>query len=133
MKRLFRSMRAATAVEFALLAPLFFLMLFGIIEMSRVLWAQETIEEVAFATARCMSVSDQCASEAQQRQFALARASHSGIGLTGADVVLLPNADCNGVPANAVRLTTSFASPVRGLVPGIPQKLQAEACFPVLS
>ena len=38
----------AAIIEFALLAPVFFLFLFGTVEGSRLLWTQQTLEEVAY-------------------------------------------------------------------------------------
>ena len=65
----------ATAVEFALLAPIFFMMLFGLIEFSRMAWTKQTIGDVAYATARCMSVSSSCNTSALQKSYAVSRAA----------------------------------------------------------
>ncbi|WP_395396618.1 TadE/TadG family type IV pilus assembly protein [Novosphingobium sp. BL-8A] len=54
--------RGATLIEFAIVAPVFILMLIGLIETGRFLWSQHVLKDVAFATVRCMSVSANCAS-----------------------------------------------------------------------
>ncbi len=132
--RLLRSTRGASAVEFALLAPVFLLMLFGIIEGSRMLWLRQTLGEVAYSTVRCMSVSSSCNTIDKQQNYAVTRASQYGVKLTTTNLAIQPNVTCEGNAAsNQVAITAAFRSPVAGLVPGIPANITATACFPKLN
>ena len=46
----------ATAVEFALVLPMFLMLVFGSIEFGRLLWTQQALQETAIAGARCMAI-----------------------------------------------------------------------------
>ena len=127
-----RCRRGATVVEFALLAPMFLLLLFGIIEIARLAWTRQTLEETAFATARCMSVSSNCATTASQKSFAVQRAAAYRIAITAAAVTPSAATSCAGqTNSNLVTIATPFISGLRGLLP-LPQTLQVTACFPVV-
>ena len=54
--RIIRDERGASAVEFAVTAPVFFALLFGIIESGLVLWTQLGLQHGAEMAARCASV-----------------------------------------------------------------------------
>jgi hypothetical protein len=56
LARIWRDDRGASALEFALTAPAFFLFLFGIIEFGLVLWTQVGLQHGAEMAARCASV-----------------------------------------------------------------------------
>ena len=134
LRRLLHCAKGATMVEFALLAPVFFLALFGVIEGSRLVWTQQTMAEVAYATARCMSVSSQCADSSAQQGFAVDRAGAYGVAILAADVTPESGVNCNGFPnSSKVTLTSPFNSVLDGFVPAFPDTLSAESCFPVLS
>jgi Flp pilus assembly protein TadG len=45
-----------TAVEFAFLAPVLFVIFLGIVEFGRLLWTQSTLQQAVQAAARCASV-----------------------------------------------------------------------------
>ena len=46
----------ATAVEFALVVPMFLMLVFGAIEFGRILWTKQALQETAVAGARCMAI-----------------------------------------------------------------------------
>ena len=48
--------RGASAVEFALTAPVFFVMLFAVIDGGLLLWTQVGLQHGAEAAARCASI-----------------------------------------------------------------------------
>jgi Flp pilus assembly protein TadG len=123
----------ATAIEFALLAPVFLGMIFSLVEGGRMLWIKQTLAEVAFSTARCMSVSTVCNTEAKQKSYALARAAGYAQKLVATDVVPVSNTTCNGAAGmSQVTITTAFNSPVTGLLPILPSTVSGLGCFPKL-
>ena len=133
LKALLKDRAGATIVEFAILAPVFFALLFGTIEGSRLMWVQQTLETVAYSTSRCASVSDSCTTSATQQSYAVARAAGFGITIAAEDVVAQANVTCRGFPtSNRVAITTPFSSVLGGLVPVFPDTLTAESCYPVL-
>lgn len=70
--------RAATIVEFALVAPLFILLLFGLLETSLIYFAQETLEtagEVSLRLVATGAVSDDAAGRSRLRRVACAQLS----------------------------------------------------------
>lgn len=132
---LFMQCRSGAAIiEFALLAPVVLMLLFGVIETSRFLWTQQRLDEVAFSTARCMSVSPDCASIGGQRDFAVERALHHGIAIDGSQVVPAAGAACNGFGnSSIITIDTGFSSVMTGFVPGFPKNVRASACYPAIS
>lgn len=133
-KSIFGCSRGASAVEFALLAPVFFAMLFALVEFSRYAWVRQTLDEVAYSTARCMSVQSTCASTATQRSHAIQRAAGYGITIRAANVTPASNTTCKGYSAsNSVRINVTFESPAAGLIPALPTNINSVACFPTLS
>lgn len=133
--RIFARDRAGAAlVEFALLAPVMLAMLFALIEGGRLYWVKQTLNEVAYTTARCMSVSSACASDDAPQSYAVERARDYAILVDLSDVTVAENTTCRGVTgSNEVSITHHFNSPAKGLLPFLPDELSAIACFPVLS
>ena len=63
MARLWRDQAGATAVEFALIAPILFLLLFGAMEAGRLLFVQAALHHAVADAARCASINpDTCSS-----------------------------------------------------------------------
>lgn len=132
LARLFRSQRGATVIEFAVLAPVFIVMLIGLIEFSRAYWVSQTLQEVAYHTARCMTLDDACDTEEKRNEFALERAGSYAIVIEADDITINAGVTCRSRPnSNAVAIETAFSSSMQGLLP-TPATLRAEACFPVL-
>jgi len=133
MKGLLRCRRGAAIVEFALLAPALLAMIFGIIELGRVLWMRQTLDTIAFATARCTAIDSACDTGAEQLAYALAQAGGYGVAVGVAGVSVAGDTSCNGYPDSAAaRIEAPFASPLVGLVPGLPALIAGEACYPRL-
>jgi len=64
-----------TAVEYALLAPAFLLLVLGVVDMGRLAWTQVTIDYAASAAARCAAVDTvTCGTTAQIQAYASANA-----------------------------------------------------------
>lgn len=132
-----RSMRAdetgSMMTDFALVAPMFFMLLFGIIEGSRLLWTQQTLEEVAYSTARCMSVSSNCDDDTARQEFASERALNYGIGITSASITVESDVTCRGFPnSSRVAINHNFDSVMKGFIPGFQGQVVVESCYPVL-
>lgn len=123
--------RGTTAVEFALLAPVFLSMLMWIVEGGRMLWMKQSVAEVAFSTARCMSVSTACDTATKQKTYAVTRAAGYGQTVLSANVVSVANTTCNGVAGmSQVTVTAAFNSPVAKMLPMLPTNITALGCYP---
>lgn len=129
-----RSDRLGTSViEFALLAPIFIMMLIGTIEAGRMMWTRQTLEEVAQATARCMAVEDGCTGATAQT-FAKDRANGYGIDTTLAEVTVNTGVTCKTYPGStSVNITEQFDSAIGDLLPAASKRISVSACFPVLA
>ncbi|PEQ10720.1 hypothetical protein B2G71_20590 [Novosphingobium sp. PC22D] len=131
--RLAGDREGATLVEFALVAPVFVAMLFGVIESGRLFWVKQTLDEVAYSTARCMSVSSTCDDETKREDFAVDRAAALGITIALEEISTDTDVTCKSVAgSNEVRIDHPVTSAMTGLIPVLPQSLSAEACFPKL-
>lgn len=125
---------AATAIEFALLAPVFLLMLFGIIEIGRLLWVKQALTETAYSTARCAALASPCKTQGDVQAFATAHGLRRGLRVNAGLVNYFPNATCDGNAAMVqVTIRYDFASPLSGLIAALPPSVQAHGCFPKLS
>jgi Flp pilus assembly protein TadG len=125
LRTLVRAQNGATAVEFALVAPVFLTLLFGIIEFGHALWAQQALQQTAISGARCMALPQSaCASAGTYSPTDTATyiqqvASQWGLSLSSGDII--QNNSCGGSSGfSQVSLTMT--------VIGIP--LTATACFP---
>jgi Flp pilus assembly protein TadG len=58
LRQLYRDTEGAYLVEFAVSAPVFFLLFFGMIQAGLMLWAQTALQHGVEMAARCASVSD---------------------------------------------------------------------------
>lgn len=129
-RALARSRAGVAMIEFALLAPVMLAMLFGLIEGGRMYWIKQTLNEVAYATARCMSVNTTC----ETKSYAADRARAYAVLVEEEHVVPTGNTVCKGVAdSNQVAITHQFNSPMKGFLPFLPDEISATACFPVLA
>lgn len=124
--------RGASAVEFALLAPVFLMFLFGLIETSRLIWTSQVVQQSAFKAARCYALeASGCESAADVKSYAVAQAAAGGITLAASAVTPQTNATCNSVSGqSAVTITTQFTTAVPNLLPMLNKQISSEACFP---
>jgi Flp pilus assembly protein TadG len=64
----------ATALEFALCAPPFFMLVMGIVELGLLVWMQVSLQQGVEAAARCASINKiACASTTQIQDYAAAQ------------------------------------------------------------
>lgn len=131
-------------IEFALLAPVFLMLLFGSIEFGRLLWTQQALQQVAIAGARCMAVaqgaiqSSACGasgsySAASTKSYIETAASGWGLLVQDADITLDNTATCGGVTGfSQVTITNNFNTPVPQIVQLAAggTSLTATACHP---
>jgi Flp pilus assembly protein TadG len=124
----------ATAVEFALLAPVFFMMLFGIIEVGRLIWVKQALTETAYSAARCAALASSCKTQSDIQGFATAHGLRRGLRVNAGLVSYISNTTCDG-NAGAVQVTIryDFASPLSGFIAALPASVEAHGCFPKLS
>lgn len=127
--------RGASAVEFALLAPVFIGCVLLLIEGGRMSWTQEALDEVVASTARCMAVdAARCSDAASARAFAGKRGSSWGIGLANATITVASNQTCNAVTGmNKISIKLPFQSSLGSLLPGVPNSIVAVACYPSIA
>lgn len=117
-----RDESGASALEFALTAPAFFLLLFGIIEAGILFWTQLGLQHGAELAARCATVNRTICSDANSTTT---YASQQALGLTlPAGTFTYSNPSCG----NQVSGSYSFALP--SFMGVGPITLAAQACFP---
>jgi Flp pilus assembly protein TadG len=128
------SSRAATAVEFALVAPVFLTFIFLLIEGGRMEWTQQALQEVTFNSARCMALgTTSCSSTSAIQSYATSLASSRGISLANATITVASNQTCHSVSGmNRVFISLPYQV-ASGRLPAGPTSLQASACFPSVS
>lgn len=121
----------ATAVEFALIAPALILLIFGAFEGARAIWTYQTLQEVAYMSARCLMTKEGCQTTADAEQFARTKAQALGVEIEEADVVAEQNVPCKQAP-NQVRieLRVDYETVISGMVPVAIDEMYAEACMP---
>ncbi|HTV45630.1 MAG TPA: TadE/TadG family type IV pilus assembly protein [Stellaceae bacterium] len=144
LRALSRARDGATAVEFALVAPLFLALVFGTLEFGRLLWTEQALQETAIAGARCVAIAQgsnptnsPCTSGGSYSSttaitYIQGIASGWGLSLPSADISPNPagNGGCAGL--SQVTVTSTFKSVVPELIQlsssGI--TLTASACYP---
>jgi hypothetical protein len=127
-KKLLLDERGATALEFAILAPVFFLLIFGIIVFGMLFWTQVGLQHGAEMAARCASINAwRCptSNPSAITQYATQQAQNFGMSLP-------PNTFTYSLPppacGNQVNASYTFVFP--GILNLSPLTLTAQACFP---
>jgi Flp pilus assembly protein TadG len=119
---MWRDERGASALEFALTAPVFFLFIFGIIEFGLLLWTQLGLQHGTEMAARCASVNPTlCPGSTAITSYAAQQA----FGLT------LPSQTfTHATPACGNQVSASYTFEFPPIFNLSPLTLQAQACFP---
>jgi Flp pilus assembly protein TadG len=119
---LWRDERGASAIEFALTAPVFFLFIFGIIEFGLLFWTQLGLQHGTEMAARCASVnptlcpgSNEITSYAAQQAFGLALSAQTFTYAT---------------PTCGSQVSASYTFQFPQILNLAPLVLTAQACFP---
>ena len=123
--------RGASAVEFALLAPVLLAFILLLIEGGRMEWTQQVLQEVSSNSARCMALGTiSCNSTTAVQSYATALSLKRGVSLATATITVASNQTCSSVSGmNKVSITLPYQVG-SGLLPAGPTSLQASACFP---
>lgn len=121
--RVWHERNGNAAVEFALLAPVFLLMLLGIVEFGRLFWTQSSLQHAVEAAARCAAInSSTCASDAQTESYAAAEVFGQSVGASAFTV-------SRGACGTQVKAQVKYAFTVPALFP-YNITLNAQSCYP---
>lgn len=134
-RKLLAAARGATAVEFALVAPVFLMFMMLLLEGGRMLWTQQTLQQIAFAAVRCSALAaTACANDTATRTYAVAQRAAGTRTLTTAMVAVTPSSTgttCAATGMRVVTITMPFQATIFHLLPAAPANVIARACFPV--
>jgi len=122
-RELWRKQDGVAAIEFGLTAPVFFLLLFGILEFALLFWTQIGMQHGTEMAARCASVNTTlCPNDAAAQSYA----SQQSFGLNlPSTIFTVQNASC-GKQVSANYTYYFFTS----LIGGPKLQMTAQACFP---
>jgi Flp pilus assembly protein TadG len=118
-----RNTQGATAVEFGITAPVFMMVIFGILECGTLLWTQLGLQHGAQMAARCASINATICGNANDIQAYAAKQSY---GLPVTPSVFTTSASSCGRQVSA-NYTYQFISSYFG-APSL--TLTAQSCFP---
>jgi Flp pilus assembly protein TadG len=114
--------RGATALEFALCAPPFFLLVMGMLELGLLVWMQLALQQGVEAAARCASINKTvCANAGQIQTYA----SNQTFGLTPPTSTFTVT-----TPACGNQVAASYTPNYLPTFPIPTRTLTAQACFP---
>ena len=132
--------RGTTALEFAIIAPVFLALLFAAIEYGRLFWTLQAMQLASDKTARCVASGNSVCSSASTYAINTA-AGYGATGLTSAGVTIQnpltttsAGPSCtpsSGNTAVRVQFSLTFATVVPGLLPGMPTTLATVSCYPL--
>jgi len=108
MRRLRMDRRGATAVEFALLAPVFLLMFFGVFEVGRAMWIKSSMQFAVEEAARYAMVNTS-ATTTTVATYAQTRFTDSGQSSTGVTFAATQDTT-GGVTFVSITATTTFTT-----------------------
>ena len=131
-RSLLEECRGVAALEFALVGPVFLLLLLFTMEASFVLWAKSAIEAVASQTARCTALDAPACADSEA--FATSLMNTWGIAgfVPSIDVSVQSSATCDNAAGRfSVVTISSSASSFEHFVPPLSSiVLTSRACYP---
>ena len=129
-RALAKDSRGSAFVEFALLAPVFFLVILGIIDFGMMMWTSNTVEHAATEGARYAAVrgSDKPApaSEAQVRNYVKDQALGVALKNSDVDVSWANNSNVSGSSVT-VEVTFTYSYIIGGLMNFDPVELEGSS------
>jgi hypothetical protein len=135
----------AAALEFALVAPAFLALLVGSVELGRLLWTWQALQESAGAGARCMALAQGATphgpctsggsySSSTTQTYAEGIANQWGVTLASGDITPTASASCGSAGNTFAQLSISksfpVVSPIAVFFPSGGVPLSASACYP---
>ena len=121
---IWRDQRGASALEFGLTAPVFFLLLFGVIEVGLLFWTQIGLQHGAEMAARCASVNSTLCPNSNPIAIT-SYATEQTFGLN------LPSSTFSySTPACGNQVSASYTFQFPAIFNVDPLTLRAQACFP---
>lgn len=131
MRRAFMALRndrhGAAAVEFALLAPAFLMMLVGTMMMAMMFFTNSSLHYAVEAAARCASVKSTVCTNAVTTQ---AVAASNYFGATATPVFTCTGRVCGGTAACGNKVTGQISYTLNIGMTTIVTPLRADACYP---
>ncbi len=100
--------RGATAVEFALVVPVYLAMTMGVVEMGRALWIKATMQHAVELTTRYYMVNNS-ATDATLQTYATARLGDSGMNVSDF-TVSSADTTIGGTTYKAITITHAFTA-----------------------
>ena len=130
--RLGSDRRGATIVEFAIVAPVLILFIFGVMEGARALWIAQSLQETVSNSARCLVIGrSPCENIANTKTYAIARAAKSSLTVPAASVTAEKGVTCNGLSGQGkVAIAMPFNSVLSSVMPNL-TSINVSACMPV--
>lgn len=122
--RIWQDQRGASALEFALLAPVFFLLMFGIIALGMLFWTQVGLQHGVQMAARCASVNTALCPNTNPNAIT-AYATQQALGLS-----LPASTFAYSVPACGNQVSASYSFEFPTILNLAPLTLTAQSCFP---
>jgi Flp pilus assembly protein TadG len=129
--RLGRANGGNTALEFAIIAPVFLLLLLGTIEFARLCWTQSTLQQAVEAAARCASVNTTICDNATDTASYAAKQMY-GLSVSSGIFTATLNTSCGSNSGNLVSANLPFSFIVSWFnqITGAPLNVKAQSCFP---
>jgi Flp pilus assembly protein TadG len=135
-RRIGSCIRGNMSVEFALVLPVFLVLITGCMEYCRVLWMVQSLNSVAYSTARCVTYGTgvtsgtNCSTDAATQDYAVSLAAKYGLSVQSGDVTKTTNQTCNG-NTGLIKVTVqkTFSSPFAGLINTFPSTVTGVGCY----
>lgn len=119
--------KGAVAVEFALVIPIFLMLVFGIVEFGRAFNIQVSLSEAARETARYTAIhsNDADFSFDDARAVGISAAPSVALEASNIEIAYSDGATCEAGDSVLVSLqiVTPYLTPLPGLIPGVPANL----------
>ncbi|APX03146.1 TadE/TadG family type IV pilus assembly protein [Arthrobacter sp. QXT-31] len=123
--------KGAVAVEFAIILPVFLVLVFGIMEFGRAFNIQVSLSEAARESARYVAVHCTEAGYDEADALAAAVSAAPSVPLSDADVDIQYSGDGTCAAGNnaevTVTYTASYLTGLPGFIPGMPSDLEIES------
>ncbi len=133
LRKLLKDHKGAAFIEFALIAPIFFLVTFAIIDFGRMMWLNNTVEHAATEGARFAAVrgsnKPSPATETQVVTFVQGRAD--GMALTTSEIAVTWTPNNNAGSTVTVQVTYNYEYIIAGFLGFDPVDLQGRATMVV--